>query len=101
MAASPQYSRTHHPGGPDDLYRSRPPWDIGRPQGAFRALADACAIQGRLLDVGCGTGEHVLMCAGLGLDSTGVDLATTALRAAEGKARDRGRAARFLMRDAR
>ncbi len=101
MAASPQYSRTHHPGGPDDLYRSRPPWDIGRPQGAFRALADACAIQGRVLDVGCGTGEHVLMCAGLGLDATGVDLAAAALRSAEEKARERGRTARFLHHDAR
>ena len=101
MPASPQYSRTHRPGGPDDLYRSRPPWDIGRPQGAFRALADAGAIQGRVLDVGCGTGEHVLMCAGLGLDATGVDLAAPALRGAEEKARGRGRTARFLHQDAR
>jgi len=86
---------------PNDLYQTPPPWDIGRPQPAFAALAESGAIMGRVLDVGCGTGEHVLMCAGLGLESTGVDLATTALRAAEGKARDRGRAARFLMRDAR
>jgi SAM-dependent methyltransferase len=54
-----------------------------------------------VLDVGCGTGEHVLMSAGLGLDATGVDLASKALRAAEGKARDRGLTARFLLRDAR
>ncbi len=98
MADPHPYSHIRHP---DDLYTGTPPWDIGRPQPAFLALADAGAIRGRVLDVGCGTGEHVLMCAGLGLDSTGVDLATTALRAAEGKARDRGRAARFLMRDAR
>ncbi|WP_410567468.1 class I SAM-dependent methyltransferase [Amycolatopsis sp. cmx-4-61] len=101
MTASPHYSRAHRPGGPDDLYRSPPPWDIGRPQGVFRALADAGAIRGRVLDVGCGTGEHVLMCAGLGLDATGVDLASAALRRAEEKARERGRAARFLHHDAR
>jgi len=95
-----------HPGsgqprGPEDLYTGTPPWDIGRPQPAFLALADAGAIRGRVLDVGCGTGEHVLMAAGLGLDATGVDLASAALRAAEGKARDRGVTARFLRWDAR
>jgi SAM-dependent methyltransferase len=89
------------PRGPEDLYSSPPPWDIGRPQPAFLALADAGAIRGRVLDVGCGTGEHVLMAAGLGLDATGVDLASTALHAAKEKARDRERTARFLLRDAR
>ncbi|MFC0430885.1 class I SAM-dependent methyltransferase [Kutzneria buriramensis] len=86
---------------PDDRYASPPPWDIGRPQPAFLALAEAGAIRGRVLDVGCGTGEHALMAAGLGLDATGVDLAANALRTAEQKARDRGRSARFLRHDAR
>jgi cyclopropane fatty-acyl-phospholipid synthase-like methyltransferase len=86
---------------PDDLYAGTPPWDIGRPQLAFLTLADAGATRGRVLDVGCGTGEHVLMAAGLGLDATGVDLAATALRAAEEKARKRGLTARFLLQDAR
>src|SRR5947208_13565018 len=103
MTASPPYphSGSLAPRSPDDLYGSPPPWDIGRPQPAFRALAEAGAIQGRVLDVGCGTGEHVLMAAGLGLDATGVDLAAAALRAAEDKARDRGSTARFLVHDAR
>ena len=49
---------------PDELYTGRrPAWDIGRPQPAFLALADAGEIRGRVLDVGCGTGEHVLLCA--------------------------------------
>ena len=89
------------PHDPEDLYASPPPWDIGRPQTAFRALADAGAIRGRVLDVGCGTGEHALMAAGLGLNVTGVDLAVTALHTAERKARDRGLKARFLHQDAR
>jgi ubiquinone/menaquinone biosynthesis C-methylase UbiE len=89
------------PHDPEDLYASPPPWDIGRPQPAFRALADAGAIRGRVLDVGCGTGEHALMAAGLGLNVTGVDLAVTALHTAERKARDRGLKARFLHQDAR
>ncbi|MFF7643886.1 methyltransferase domain-containing protein [Streptomyces canus] len=86
---------------PEDLYASRPPWDIGRPQPAFLGLAHAGAIKGRVLDVGCGTGEHALMAAGLGLDATGIDLASNALHTAENKALERGRKARFLRHDAR
>lgn len=85
----------------NDSYADPPHWDLGRPQPAFRALADDGALQGRVLDAGCGTGEHVLMAAGLGLDATGVDIAPAALRAAERKARDRGSTARFLRCDAR
>ncbi|KOU59444.1 SAM-dependent methyltransferase [Streptomyces sp. MMG1533] len=99
-------TRHPHSGGPasiepEDLYRTRPPWDIGRPQPVFEALATAGAVRGRVLDVGCGTGEHAVMAAGLGLDATGVDLAANALRAAEDKAQVRGRTVRFLRYDAR
>jgi len=89
--------------GPDweEIYAGRPRWDIGRPQPAFLALVTSGTITGRVLDVGCGTGEHVLMCAAAGLDATGVDLAAAALRAAEHKARERGLAARFLRHDVR
>lgn len=86
---------------PDDLYAGRPAWDIGRPQPAFVGLTEAGGVRGRVLDVGCGTGEHVLMCAGRGMDATGVDLATKALETAKKKAHDRGLAARFLHHDAR
>ena len=79
---------------------SRPPWDIGRPQAAFRALADAGGLVGRVLDVGCGTGEHALMAAGAGFDATGVDLASTAIALARRKAAGRELAARFLVWDA-
>lgn len=99
------YHATHSPGlmSPsewDGSYVATPHWDLGRPQPAMRALADAGAIGGRVLDVGCGTGEHVLMCAALGLDATGVDLAPAALRAAEDKARQRGLSAQFVLGDA-
>lgn len=84
----------------DDLYASPPPWDIGQPQPAFAALAESGAITGRVLDIGCGTGEHTLMAAALGLEATGIDLSALALQAAERKARKRGLAARFLQHDA-
>lgn len=84
----------------DRLYAARPPWDIGRPQPALAALAASGALRGRLLDVGCGTGEHTLMAAASGLDATGVDLSAAALRIAEEKARARSLTARFLRHDA-
>jgi SAM-dependent methyltransferase len=79
----------------------RPPWDIGVPQPALAALAESGAFDGRVLDVGCGTGEHTLMAAALGLDATGIDLAADALAAAQRKAHERGLQARFLRYDAR
>jgi cyclopropane fatty-acyl-phospholipid synthase-like methyltransferase len=87
--------------GFNDAYRDTPPWDIGRPQSAFRALADANALRGRVLDVGCGTGEHALLAASLGFDATGIDGAPLAIEKAVAKARDRGLDARFLVGDVR
>jgi cyclopropane fatty-acyl-phospholipid synthase-like methyltransferase len=81
-------------------YEGTPPWDIGRPQPPFAALAEAGRLDGRLLDVGCGTGEHVLMAAAAGLDATGIDIAPTAIRLAEAKAAERGLAATFVVGDA-
>lgn len=84
----------------DAAYRGTPPWDIGRPQPVFLALADAGALRGRVLDAGCGTGEHVLMAVERGLDATGIDLAPTAIARAHQKAQERGLDARFLVWDA-
>ena len=83
----------------DAHYAGIPPWDIGRPQPAFLALAQSGAIRGRVLDVGCGTGDLVLMAAAMGLDATGVDMAAAAIKIAESKARERGLSARFLIWD--
>ncbi|GIH46294.1 Methyltransferase domain-containing protein [Microbispora rosea] len=99
-AAAPHGMDTKHPNW-EEIYARGPRWDIGRPQPAFLALAGSGAISGRVLDVGCGTGEHVLMCAALGLDATGVDIAGAAIDAAERKAHERGLNARFLRHDVR
>jgi len=81
----------------DAMYAGAPPWDIGRPQPAFLELADVGELKGRVLDVGCGTGEHALMAAAGGLDATGIDAAPAAIAIAQAKARDRGLTARFLV----
>src|SRR5215469_15898662 len=77
-----------------------PPWDIGRSQPAFAELAERGLLAGRVLDAGCGTGEHALMAAALGLEATGLDVAAAALAIARTKARDRRLDARFVQLDA-
>jgi len=83
----------------DALYASTPPWETESPQPALREVAGAGLVRGRVLDAGCGTGEHTLMAAALGCAATGIDLAQTALARARAKAAQRGLAARFRHAD--
>ena len=96
----PPSSRRRRPDDFNVMYAGAPPWDIGRPQPAFLELADAGVLDGRVLDVGCGTGEHVLMAASRGLEATGIDAAPAAIAIAETKVRERQVEARFLVWDA-
>jgi cyclopropane fatty-acyl-phospholipid synthase-like methyltransferase len=87
--------------GWDSAYRDHlPPWDIGRPQPAFVRLADGGLLSGRVLDAGCGTGEHALLAAAQGATAMGVDLSALAIEKARGKAAERGLTARFEVADA-
>ena len=76
------------------------PWDIGRPQPAFARLADEGAFAGAVLDAGCGTGEHALLVASLGLEVLGVDVAEEAIAIARQKAAERGLEVEFAVADA-
>jgi SAM-dependent methyltransferase len=76
------------------------PWDIGRPQPAFLRLANDGLLGGRVLDAGCGTGEHTLLAASAGADALGVDLSPLAIERARAKAAARGIKARFEVADA-
>ena len=76
------------------------PWDIGHPQPAFSALAQSGAVVGRVLDIGCGTGEHALMAARLGLDATGIDFSPRAIQRAQKKAGERNLEPRLLVGNA-
>ena len=80
-------------------YEGSPPWDIGRPQPNFVILADAGKFNGRVLDVGCGTGEHVMLAASHGAEAMGVDVAELAIERARAKARQRGISAMFEVGD--
>ena len=81
------------------VYEGSPPWDIGRPQPNFVELADAGKFQGRVLDVGCGTGEHVMLAASHGAEAMGVDVAELAIERARAKAQQRGISATFEVGD--
>ena len=72
-----------------------PPWDIGHPQPVFVRLADQGLLAGRVLDSGCGTGEHTLLAAAHGAEATGIDVSARAIGVARAKAAERGSAARF------
>jgi SAM-dependent methyltransferase len=74
----------------DESYRhDPPPWDIGRPQPALARVP----FDGRVVDAGCGTGEHTLLAAERGADALGIDIARE-------KARERSSSARFEVWDA-
>jgi SAM-dependent methyltransferase len=76
----------------------RAPWDIGRPQRAFVKAADA--IRGRVIDIGCGTGDLALWLAERGCTVTGVDFLEKPLEWARQKAAERGLSMNFLQMDA-
>lgn len=83
------------------MYERRPPWDIGRPQPAFVKLyRDGEIKRGRILDVGCGTGDNALFLAESGCDVTGVDIARRAIELAKEKAANRHLRADLFVCDA-
>jgi SAM-dependent methyltransferase len=77
-----------------------PPWEIGRPQPEFVRLAESGDIVGRVIDVGCGTGENALMLAARGHEVVGVDVSRAAIERAARKAEARRILADFIVGDA-
>src|SRR5262249_11742561 len=67
----------------ENFYAGPAPWDIGKPQPAFTAVADQ--VTGPILDAGCGTGEHALYFAARGHTVVGIDFVDEAIRRARAK----------------
>ena len=85
----------------DEAYRScSAPWVIGEPQPAIVELQRAGWIRSKVLDVGCGTGEHTILLTRLGYDVLGIDFAPHAVEAALVNAAEKGVDARFEVADA-
>ncbi|WP_244872677.1 MULTISPECIES: class I SAM-dependent methyltransferase [unclassified Mycolicibacterium] len=82
------------------LYRAGcAPWDIGGPQPMIRRLVALGAVQGRVLDPGCGTGWHAIEYARAGCAVTGIDAAMPAIATARRNARGAGVTVDFQIGD--
>ncbi|MBI4810294.1 MAG: class I SAM-dependent methyltransferase [Ignavibacteriales bacterium] len=84
----------------ESAYEGLSGWEIGRPQREIIDLELADSIHGRVLDVGCGTGENTLYLVKQGYEVIGVDIAVAAIDRARKKALNRGINALFLVHDA-
>jgi cyclopropane fatty-acyl-phospholipid synthase-like methyltransferase len=92
--ASSSIDRTRFEG----FYAGKPPWDIGKPQPAFVAVADR--VTGPVLDAGCGTGENALYFAARGHRVVGIDFVEEAIQRARARAEERGLKVDLLVKDA-
>lgn len=71
----------------ENVYHATPPWDVRHPQKAFMELFRNNEIKtGRILDVGCGTGDNAIFLASKGFTVIGIDIAPSAIRIAKSKA---------------
>jgi ubiquinone/menaquinone biosynthesis C-methylase UbiE len=82
-----------------DAYKTTPPWDIGRPQRAVVDINDNRDLSGRILDVGCGTGENAIFLAANGSNVVGIDFTPRAIEIAQVKAFERDVDVEFLVGD--
>lgn len=106
------YAGAGHPGGHPGGHRPEhdvfhrqyegdapAPWDIGRPQPAMIDAFGRGWVRGRVLDVGCGTGDNALYYAEEGCSVIGVDVVGSAVDTAKAKAEERGLPAVFFTGD--
>jgi SAM-dependent methyltransferase len=93
-----QNHQSAHAGFTKIYAETNPPWDIGKPQPPFVAVADQ--LVSPVLDAGCGTGGTSLFFAARGLRVTGIDFVELAIRRARAKAAERGLAVDFIIKDA-
>lgn len=84
----------------DTVYDGAPPWETGRPQPEVVRLVERGGFRGRILDIGCGTGDNSLLLAGKGLEVVGIDRVPVAIERARAKATERGLNVTFQVGDA-
>ncbi|MEF8808814.1 class I SAM-dependent methyltransferase [Natronomonas sp.] len=74
------------------------PWDVGRPQAELVAVEQTNRIDGRILDVGCGTGVEARYLADAGYEVVGLDFSESAIEVA--RKRTDSEAVSFVVGDA-
>jgi len=85
------------PGGPPP---DAIPWDIGQAQPRLMELEALGAINGEVLDIGCGPGDNAIFLASRGHSVTGLDGSPAAIDRARARAADAGLQVRFDVADA-
>jgi ubiquinone/menaquinone biosynthesis C-methylase UbiE len=81
-----------------EAYAGEAPWDIGRIQPAFAAIADQ--VKSPVLDAGCGTGDMALYFAAKGQQVVGIDYLEEPIRRARAKSAERNLKVDFRVADA-
>ncbi|MDQ2669103.1 MAG: class I SAM-dependent methyltransferase [Gemmatimonadota bacterium] len=69
------------------VYEGPAPWDVGGPQPALMELISEFPPREPVLDLGCGSGDHVIALAQLGLRVVGIDFARGAVDEARTRAK--------------
>jgi ubiquinone/menaquinone biosynthesis C-methylase UbiE len=82
----------------ESAYSGEAPWDIGKPQKEFMAVADQ--VSGSVLDAGCGTGDNAIFFAQKGCQVTAIDFLAEPIQRARKKAFARGVQIDFQVEDA-
>lgn len=67
----------------EQVYAGDAPWDIGEPQPDLIRLIGEFPAEGRMLDLGCGTGDLAIGLAQTGYSVVGIDFAPSAIAIAK------------------
>lgn len=85
----------------EEEYNKVPTWEVGHPQSAFVELFSSNElVLGKVLDIGCGTGENAIFLAQNGFSVVGIDLVASAIEQAKQKANKLGLNIDFSVGDA-
>lgn len=82
------------------VYWFKAPWDVGGPQPIVQELEQSGRITGRVLDVGCGTGDTAIFLAQKGYEVMGIDVVPKAIDLATARAKRAGSEIPFRVFDA-